>query len=64
MTIRDAIRAAIQEQGLSAREVAEAAKMPRTNLSPYLAGKTDLTGKTLDRLLEALRLRVTRDTAR
>lgn len=56
MNLRDSIRAALAESGLTQSELAQRAKVPQSNLSEYLAGNCDLNGETIDRLLAALGL--------
>lgn len=59
-TIRQTIAAAVERDGRSQVAIAEAAGMSRPNLNAYLAGRCDLTGESLDRLLRVLRLSVRR----
>lgn len=59
-TIRDAIRAAHARSGLTITEAAGRALLTRSQLSSYLAGKRDLNGATLDRLMSVYGLRVVR----
>jgi transcriptional regulator with XRE-family HTH domain len=59
-TIRQVIAAAVQRDGRSQVAIAEAAGMSRPNLNAYLAGRCDLTGESLDRLLRVLGLRLRR----
>lgn len=59
-TIRQTIAAAVERDGRSQVAIAEAAGMSRPNLNAYLAGRCDLTGESLDRLLRVLGLTVRR----
>ena len=59
-TLRSTIAAAIADKRLSQAATARAAAMHRHQLCRYLSGQCDLTGATLDRLLAALGIMLTR----
>jgi transcriptional regulator with XRE-family HTH domain len=54
---RESIREAMQSQCLSQAELARRAHVGQPRLSEYLAGRRDLTGDTLERVMEALAIR-------
>lgn len=54
--IRAAVRAEVERAGWTHAELAERAGLPRPRVTEYLAGRRDMTGANLDRLLEALGL--------
>ena len=58
MTIRDAIRNAVERDPRPRAEIARAAGTHGPNLSDYLNGVQDLRGESIDKLIAALGLRV------
>lgn len=58
--IRDAVTRAVREDGRSLTAIAQASGIPRPNLSDYLHKRARLRDDSLDRLCDALGLRLSR----
>lgn len=58
--IRAAVRAEVARAMWTQQELADRAGLTQPQVSAYLAGRKDLNGQSLDRLLTALGLDVTR----
>ena len=58
MAIREQIRRAIRDQGMSQYMLARVTGIDESQLSRYLRGRGDLPGDRIDRLLEQLGLDV------
>lgn len=52
------IRNELQRQGMTQARLAELAAMTEARVSDYLAGKHDVRAETLQRMLEALNLKI------
>ncbi len=62
MTLRETIKAAVARDVRTRQAIADAAGLSRPNLVHYIAGRADLNGATLDRLMAVLGLEVTERT--
>lgn len=58
MTIRESIKAAVQNRGLSISELSRAAGVHRGHLSEYLAGHRDMNTDTASRVMAALQMTI------
>lgn len=58
MTLRDRIKKAVAADRRTQSAIAQAAGMHAPNLCDYLAGRADLRGDSLDRLISALGLTI------
>ena len=58
MDIRPIIREAMARQGISQRRLAQQTGLMQPHISNYLAGKRDMQGESLRKMLEALDLEI------
>lgn len=57
-TLRETIRAAIDRQDLNVMQISRKAELNHQTLYNYLAGRSDVKGETLERLMAVLGLKL------
>lgn len=58
MSIRDRIKEEIERKGLSQQGLADLTGIPRPNISRYLSGTSDMLSANVQRIMDALQLKV------
>lgn len=60
MNLRQIIKDEMKAQGMSQGALAEASGVPRPNITRYLGKNSDMTGKSLGKLLKSLNIKLAR----